>query len=889
MKEKQVLRPSAIAVAVATVFLLSACAGGGSGSGAGNPSGGNAPPTQGQGGGTPGGAGGGAGGGDPAVTDSTPVYSSNQLASYNFTPGTRTQVPFATPTLVSSFNPYSGSSSSAQVSTQYVVPNLTGNGGQDIVIAGRQTQPATAATWTNTAMQIFDWQGGKLVNDTAKWFPNNSNVILGTDPTVQFADFFKTGRTDILVSPSTDMQWFGSSGISQAWLFKNTGSQFNRTNIDLGTTVWGHGATVADLNKSGWMDAIITDYGPNTTFLMNNRVNGFNVYQAKGTNDLFWGTSSVAAADFMGNGSTQIVATDSTCANFGINGCGNSTTKMYSWNIDPVTNKLNINFLKDLPTPILGNGSHNYLVINYDFVSNNKQNLIVFSSPDLTSVKQSAIQFLQNDGAGNFTDVTTTMLKGYNTNTYGSYHPQFVDLGNGQQSMVVTGSDYSGQNSSTQILIKQSATGPYVAAFQNIITDFASQTNLIAKTNNSGNQVAVVKDPSNNMYLVSTVQYQANGQTMMGTYLSSMGPNVSTTTAQTAFNQVKAAWPWMNSAQVNQVLAQTSSSYLTSAGAGLVLNPDQLFNPVGAMSIVTRSGSMPLSGGISGVSLGSMTQLQAFDSVGRNYLVSFANNNYVGPNSFNTNTEHIDQYNITSHSEYLLNSNTNTMYSPLGTMRLGFENRNQYNTTGAPIPPKEFGDSSGNQGIYLGMVQPRQWSFGMPEVYRNGNFSTGLQYTNLNSNPWLNFNGAFGSVTNAGTLEHVATYAKDGFSVQGAVMRTTTNFRPGMVTNVTPITAAWAESGYRYSEDQFGDLGVYLGVKPVVLNGSVTANLPTNVDSSGNTVYTTNKMGVVSTTTPYVRALYTGIIDRNSSYRLSGMSTYTGQYRAMAEYRYNFN
>ena len=84
-------------------------------------------------------------------------------------------------------------------------------------------------------------------------------------------------------------------------------------------------------------------------------------------------------------------------------------------------------------------------------------------------------------------------------------------------------------------------------------------------------------------------------------------------------------------------------------------------------------------------------------------------------------------------------------------------------------------------------------------------------------------------------------------------------------------------------------LGVYLGVKPVVLNGSVTANLPTSVDNSGNTVYTTNKMGIVSTATPYVRLLYTGAIDRNNGYRVSGMTTQDGFYRAMAEYRYTFN
>ena len=868
MKKKTVPRRTAMAIAVSTVFLLSACGGGG---------------------------GGGGGGANPSYTKPdtpTQYYSSGTLANYGFTPGSRSTVPYSTPTLVSTFNPYSSNSTTTNVSQQYVVNNLTGDGADDMIIAGRASQPTTFDKWVNSSIQLFNWENGAFVNNTAKWFPAGSNSILGTDPTVQFADFFHTGHTDMLISPSTDMQWFGPTGISQAWLFKNTGSQFNLNTISLGAQVWGHGATIADLTKTGWQDAIITDYGPNTTFLMNNHVNGFTVYQAKGNNDLIWGASSVAAADFMNNGQTEIVATDSHCANFGVGGCGSSTTKMYSWAIDPATNKLSINFVQDLPTPILGNTSHNYLVINYDFLSNGNQDLIVFSSPNLGSTKQSAIQFLQNDGNGNFTDVTTTMLKGYNTNTYGSYHPQFIDLGNGQMSMIVSEQDYSGTgNTSTQILIKQSATGPYTAAFQNIITDFASQTNLIAGSSNGGNQVAVVKDASKNLYLVSTLQFQgnANDPMRMYTYLSLIGGNISTTTAQAAFNQVKAVWPWMSPAQVNQVLASTSSSYMTDAGTGLVLNPNNLMNPVGAMSVATRSGAMALSGGIAGVSLGSMNQLQAFDSLGRNYTVNFANSNYTGPNSFNTNTEHIDQYNMTSHAEYLLNGPTNTVYSPIGAMRLGYENRNPFNTMGAPVAPREFGDQSGNQGLYLGMTQPKQWSFGLPEIYRNGNFSTGLQYTSLNTNPWVNFTGAFGSVSNSGTLEQVATYARDGFSVQGAIMRTTTNFRSGMVTDVTPITAAWAETGYRYREDPFGDLGVYVGVKPVVLNGSLTAILPTGVDNAGNTVYTTNKMGIASNTTPYLRVLYTGVIDRNSGYRLSGMTTQDGFYRAMAEYRYTFN
>ena len=873
MKKRVVLRRSAIAVAVSTVFLLSACGGGGGGgSGPGNPS--------------------------PSYTkpDTPQYYSSGTLANYGFTAGSRSTVPFSTPNKVSEFNPYTTDSTKTAVSQQYVVNDLTGNGTDSMIVAGRMSQPATSSEWVNSSIQLFTWKNGSFVNDTATWFTAGSNSILGTDPNVQFADFFKSGKTDMLVSASTDMNYYGPTGSSQAWLFKNTGNQFVRSTIELGAQVWGHGTTMADLTKSGWQDAIITDYGPNTTFLMNNRVNGFTVYQAKGNNDLFWGTSSIAAADFLNNGSTQLVATDSRACvgTTGWNGCGSSTTKMYTWDIDPATNKLNINWTKDLPAPILGNSSHNYLVINYDFNSSGNQSLILFSSPGTSGgVKQSAIQFLQNDGAGNFTDVTTTMLKGYNTNTYGTYHPQFVDLGNGFKSMIVSEQDWSGtSNSSTQFLIKQSAAGPYVAAFQNIITDFASQANLIAGSGNSGNQVAVVKDASKNLYLVTTLQYQndATSPMRMATYLSLVGANINTTTAQAAFNAVKATWPWMSPAQVNQVLASTSSSYMTDAGSGLVLNPDKLMNPIGSLSVATRSGVTALSGGMVGVNMTSLNQMQAFDSVGRNYSLNFGNTNYVGPNSFTYNTEHIDQYNLTSHTEYMLNGPTNTVYNPSGmAMHMGVETRNRFNTIGSPMAPKEFGDQSGNQGFYLGAAPPTQWSFGLPEVYRRGNFYTGMQYTNLNSNPWLNFTGSFGSVSSSGTLEQVMTYARDGFSVQGAVMRTTTNFRSGIVTNVSPITAAWAETGYRYNDAGFGDLGLYVGVKPVVLSGNVTATIPTGVDNSGNPVYTNTKMGVVSQTTPYVRALYTGVIDRHNSYRVSGMTTQTGQYRAMAEYRYTFD
>jgi hypothetical protein len=319
-----------------------------------------------------------------------------------------------------------------------------------------------------------------------------------------------------------------------------------------------------------------------------------------------------------------------------------------------------------------------------------------------------------------------------------------------------------------------------------------------------------------------------------------------------------------------------------------VLNPDKLLSPVGSLSVATRSGITALTGGISGVDMSSLNQMQAFDSLGRNYSLNFGNNNSVGPNSFTFNTQHTDQHNLSSHTEYMLNGNTNTVYTQQGmAMRLGAETRNQSNTIGVPLLPKEFGDQSGT-GMHLGPAAPTQWSIGLPEFYKRGNFSTGFQYTSLNTNPWLNFTGSFGSVSGSSTLEQVMTYRKNGFSAQGALMMTTTNFKPGIITDVSPIVAGWAETGYRYNQLGFGDLGVYAGVKPVVLSGDVTANMPTGVDNSGNAIYTSTKMNVVGQTTTYIRALYTGIIDRHNAYRLSGIVTETGQYRAMAEYRYTF-
>jgi hypothetical protein len=183
--------------------------------------------------------------------------------------------------------------------------------------------------------------------------------------------------------------------------------------------------------------------------------------------------------------------------------------------------------------------------------------------------------------------------------------------------------------------------------------------------------------------------------------------------------------------------------------------------------------------------------------------------------------------------------------------------------------------------------RPNQYSIGVPEVYKNGKFSYGAQYTNLNTNPWMAFGGAWGSITNSGIMDNVVTYRDRGFSAQASLMHVTTNITPGLITKVNNIVGGWGETGYRYTNmDKFGDVGVYAGVKPVVFSGDVEARMPTSVDNAGNVVYTNKKLAIQNQVTPYVRALYTNMIDKKTMYRFSVIGTQQGQYRLMHELRW---
>jgi hypothetical protein len=515
-------------------------------------------------------------------------------------------------------------------------------------------------------------------------------------------------------------------------------------------------------------------------------------------------------------------------------------------------------------------GSTDYRALAFDFDNSGLTSAVIFSRPWFTNgvwPDFSEIQFLKNKGGGTFIDVTDTTLVGYDTKTPANYNPKLVDINNDGLIDIVLASTSWTSNTGAQVLI-HTKENKYVASYGTVIDAFVGQSFALEKAINASavtgaNGIVFVKGPDDNMYLATAISYSSGGAQQKAIYLSKLGTN---TTTQATVNSIKQTWPWMSDAQVNTVLAASSTNYF---GFNL-LDPTKAFQPVGDVLIPLSGGKglAPIRGYVMGLGLDNSDTVVT-DSVGRSFTTNLKFMNISGMNSFGYNTEHIDQHNLTSHAEYLVNGSPTTY----GNMRVATENR--------------YGINGTDQGTSVTSQNPTQYSVGIPEVYKNGKISYGMQYTNLNSNPWIAFGGAWGSVTNSGIMDNVVTYRDGRFSTQASLMHVTTNITPGLITKVNNIVGGWAETGYRYTDnDRFGDVGMYAGVKPVVFSGDVEAKMPTSVDNSGNVVYTNKKLAIQNQVTPYVRALYTNMIDKKTMYRFSVMGTQQGQYRLMHELRW---
>ena len=744
---------------------------------------------------------------------------------------------YRTPVQQATVDPFAGGTENKVFVGDTFITDLDGDGSSDdMVIAGRQSQPESAADWNSSKLSVHSFENGSLVDKTAQWFSGTDNVIIGTEPDVKFADFFNTGKQDMIVTHSQDMSSYGP-----ATLFKNNGSNFTKVSIPT-ANIWSHGSDIGDLNNDGYKDIIMTDYGPNSTIALNNQVNGFTTYvDPRGQWGANWtGGSDVAIGNFMNNGgNNEVIFSDSACRIGGQAGCDNANqTKMFSVSFNNGANQdeLRYTWIADLPESAnSSNVQHNVRIVNHDYNEDGNADVIVFSRTDTSwSTELSEIQFLQNDGSGNFTDTTSNTLVGYKTDTASTYKPKFFDInGDGKIDILVSGSEYdNGDGQDSHQFLLKTTDNKYVAAYQNVLKGFITDVASISGNTTNGSTVNIFTGDDGNKYLVTWASTSTGGNssdTKITVFMSRL--DGTTIAAGTAVNMIQNAWSYLSDAQATQALSDTGQSF----AGGTIIDINKAFQPIGTLQM----GGLSLNGSIYGFDIGNVTG-QALDGIGRNYAVNLAPTN--------------------------LDSNGATMYNSIAS----------FNT-------------QTTDGVTLGVDdQSQQFTMGY-NMWSNTDELTGdgttysLHMSKLNSNPWIGFSGVWGEVENTNIIDSVVTYKQGGFTAKASMMHVKTNFNKGLITKVSDQVGTWGELSYAK-----GGLKVDAGVHPVMLNGSVEASVPTSIDMRGNLNYTNHKFNLPTHVNGYLKANYNFNLDTNTKIKVSSAVSQSGDKSARVDYNWTF-
>lgn len=711
----------------------------------------------------------------------------------------RSSVSYATPSTINSYTPLDGSGVTAVVSDVFV-KDLNNDSVDEVVVGGRLSQPATDATWRNTNLQLYGWNTGSFTNETTSWFSGADNKIVGSEPSIKFGDFDGDGNVDMFSAPSTDM----SDLYGNAVVFRNSGSNsFTRSTIATAAgDSWTHDSWVGDLNGDGRDDIVMSNIGGDYNLVVN-------YGNADGSFSTYFGTtpggSGISVADYLGNGTMTIILTDTATGVL-------SDTKLFSFTTSGA-NTLSLTEVATLPASyfynsqfdsaraIAGLAPHEIRNFSMDFNNDGVMDVVVVSNLSGNDINMSAMQFLRNDGSGSFTDVTDSVLVNYDHDIQASYQPVIIDVNNdGLDDILLSASDTlgeSGYHDSTRVLV-QTSDGKFVQKYETVFQDFYNQ--IHKDTNNAldwGQPINIVVGPNGEKYLFTTVMYTDSGNLQAHTYLAKIG-TTGTITAQSAADVIGASWPYLSGPEVNEVLANTSP---LSFNGTQVVDLQRALQPVGELKVdnVRIGGNIS----ISGLNNSAFGQVTAIDKIGRNYdvdLTPLANN--------------IDS-----------TVDSNTRVRPLGITATG--DNNTYNI-----------------GAESSKIVNSNWRFG---------FSVGKQ----KYNPWLNFDGMFGTVNSVQTVEFdVNREYSNGLWHRAGIMQWQTEFTPGLVNHVDNLWAGYGVLGYKQD-----DLNLYGGVKPTLFSGSVGLRLPTDVDKRGNLMYTDHTVSVRNRAVGFLGIDYKFVLD----------------------------
>lgn len=745
-------------------------------------------------------------------------------------------VPYSTPTRIDTIQ-IAETPVAHNTTAGVFTADLTNTGKENVIVAGRSDT-------TYSKISVFGWNNGQLQNQTSQWFTGNSNVIVGTEPSVKFGDFLGNGKLGMYVAPSTDANW--SRGYDGA-VFINNGNSFSRTNFDLGA-VWAHDSVIHDFNKDGKDDIFTADYGSNSSIAFSHGDGTFNVARNTGGSAL-QGSSAVAVADFMGNGGSQFIVTDSTSD-------PNTATRLLSWNV--AGTNLSFSDIANLPKARFdlpkwasynfgsgGLASHSVRALAFDFDNSGTPSAVIISRPSYTNgawPEYSEVQFLKNTGGGAFVDVTDTTLIGYNTKAPASYNPKLLDINSdGLMDILLAGTSWTTANN-MQVLI-HTKEHKYVASYTSVFNAFEAQAQSLEAYRSSvvanSNITNVVVGPGNELYMVTVMDTFVNGVNAKAVYMSKIGAQ--TASPQATVASIRQAWPYLSAAQVNETLSRSTTQWLGFN----VIDSAKALSPIGDLSL-SKNSPMAISGYLSGVNLSKINNITMFDTVGRGFAVNVNLPTADVPNAW---------------ARYAENFGDDTRGAgpiKMEAVRLG---------------NFKFASDSLNQAMSVGIV-------GIP-VGKNTTMST--QYTQLPFSPFIQMSGSWGKVKAANILETSVTTQKDGWVGKAGIMYSNTLIEQGIVTNVSPITSVWTEAGY-----DWGKFKLFAGMLPKVVGGTASLSMPSGVDNSGNAVYNDSKANVTSVTTRYVRASYFSRINKWTSIGLSGLVTDTNQFGLYGDLRVRF-
>lgn len=718
--------------------------------------------------------------------------------------------------------------------------DLTGSGAENVIIAGRSVD----TTRIDSQINIFGWQSGQLVNQTSSWFSGNDNIIRGTEPDIEFGDFLGNGKIGMYVPPSTDSESIRGAPGS---VFINNGNSFTRVDLNLGAT-WAHDSVVHDFDRDGRADIFTLDYGPNSSLSLSNGDGTFSVYTNKSTSAL-QGASGVAAADFLGNGTVSLIVTDSSTT-------PGQQNSLMSWSLSGSDLVMTTqSFLPvgrfDLPkwasyNTSPGIASHNVRALAFDFDNSGVPSAVIFSAPWFTNGARptwSEVQFLKNNGSGVFTDVTDSVLVGYDNTMPISYNPKLIDInGDGLTDIFLSAAAWTNPTNNTQVLL-HTADHKFVASYANVFAAFENQSyNLEAIRSaaiNNLNVTNIVQGPNNELYLITLINTVENGAATKAIYLSKIG--AMTATAQATLAAIKTNWPYLSDAQANSILSKTSTTWLGFN----IIDPARALSPIGNLGLNINGIRTAFSGYISGLKLKDNNTV-LFDDVGRSFTVDLSSTSALSPNAW------------ARHSENITDDTRGAQSMKLQYMQAG---------------NFKFGADTATQSLAVGLT-------GI-QIGKNSQLS--FQYTQMPFSPFIQMSGSWGLVKKSTMLESTVTTKYQGFVGRAGLMYANTTIDAGLVTDISAITSVWSEVGYEWKHAKL--MG---GMLPKVVNGTASLRLPAGVDMSGVSLYNDSKVNISNPTTSYVRLAYQEQVSKAVSFSFNGLVSDRKQTSLMGEMKIKF-